>query len=124
MSGGHHPLCLVASCHQFEGDGRKWRVVLEFDDDELRCLAYDASYHTKRWSTDVTKAYRKVIQLIDAAADERDLRAFKGLRLEQLKGRRAGTSAVRINSQYRLILRFTTSEDGRTAIVLEAVDYH
>jgi toxin HigB-1 len=99
-------------------------VLLEFEDDDLRRLAYEATYYTRRWSADVTKAYRRVIQVIHDAPDERDLYEMKGLRLEQLKGQRKGSSSVRINSQYRLILRFKTRPDGRVAIIIEAVDYH
>lgn len=97
---------------------------IEFEDDELRRLAYESAFHTKRWSSDVTKAYRRVVNLIINAASDQDLRNLRGLRLEQLKGNRAGTSSVRINDQYRLILRFFTDQDGRVAIVIEAVDYH
>lgn len=97
---------------------------MEFEDDNLRRLAYEPTFCPKGWSKDLVKAYRRVIYLISNAVDDRDLRSMKGLRLEQLKGNRAGTSSVRINSQYRLILKFETADDGRLAIVVEAVDYH
>lgn len=97
---------------------------LEFEDEELRSLAFESGSHTKRWSQDVTRAYRRVINLVSNATSEQDLRHFKGLRLEKLKGKRAGTSSVRINDKYRLILRFRTRSDGRVAVIIEAVDYH
>lgn len=97
---------------------------MEFEDDDLRRVAYEPDFCPKGWSKDLVKAYRRVINLIGNAVDDRDLRNLKGLRLEQLKGNRAGTSSVRINSQYRLILKFETADDGRLAIVVEAVDYH
>jgi proteic killer suppression protein len=99
-------------------------VHLEFKDGELERLAYDPGYATKRWSPDITRAYRRVINLISSATTERDLRQFKGLRLEKLKGKRAGTSSARINDQYRLILRFESANDGKVAVIIEAVDYH
>jgi len=99
-------------------------MQLEFEDDDLEHLAYASEFHTTRWSPEVTKAYRKVVFLIKNATDERDIRNFKGLRLEKLKGTRAGTSSVRINDQYRLILRFETHADNKVAVIIEAVDYH
>ena len=59
-----------------------------------------------------------------AATDERDLHAMRSLRLEQLKGNRAGTSSIRLNDQFRLIIRFKTNDEGRMVIVIEMVDYH
>lgn len=97
---------------------------LEFEDDDLERLAYDSRPHTTRWSPDVTKSYRRVLFAIESAKDDRDIRALKSLRLEKLKGKRADTWSVRINSQYRLILRFKTAADDRIAVILEAVDYH
>lgn len=99
-------------------------MQLEFEDDNLERLAYDPEAHTARWSPDVTKSFRRVLFLIENAKDDRDIRALKGLRLEKLKGKRTGTWSVRINSQYRLILRFKTAANNRIAVIIEAVDYH
>ena len=99
-------------------------MLLEFNDSELERLAYELDFHTSRWSPDVTRSFRRVLYVIENAKDERDIRNFKGLRLEKLKGDRAGTFSVRINSQYRLILKFKTAHDGKVAVIIEAVDYH
>lgn len=95
-----------------------------FDDDELQRMANDPNFKSKKWSSDLVKAYRKKIQILTSATDERDLRALKSLHLEQLKGNRIGTSSIRLNKQYRLILQFKSDESGRTVIVIELVDYH
>lgn len=97
---------------------------LEFEDEELEHLAFEPEFRTRRWSQDVASAYRRVLNLISSAPSDHDLRQFKGLRLEKLKGKRAGTSSVRINDQYRLVLRFRTDDDGRLAVIIEALDYH
>lgn len=99
-------------------------VRILFEDDELRRMAEDASYAPKRWGPEIVKAYRKKIQILAHAVDERDLRALRSLYLEQLKGDRAGTSSIRLNKQFRLILKFATDSDGRMVIVIEMVDYH
>ena len=99
-------------------------VRILFEDDELRRVAEDASYTPKQWGPNVAKAYRKKIQILTHAVDERDLRALRSLHLEQLKGDRAGTSSIRLSKQFRLILKFATDNDGRVVIVIEMVDYH
>lgn len=95
-----------------------------FEDKELELLAYEQSRHTSKWSSTVTRAYRRRIQQLEAAVNDQDLRALKSLRLEKLKGSRAGTWSIRIDAQYRLILRFETRSNARSVIVIEALDYH
>lgn len=87
-------------------------------------MAEDASYAPKRWGSNIVKAYRKKIQILAHVVDERDLRALRSLHLEQLKGDRAGTFSIRLNKQFRLILKFATDSDGRVVIIIEMVDYH
>jgi proteic killer suppression protein len=99
-------------------------VQIEYGDESLRRLAEDPDFAPRQWSRDVIRAYRKKIQLLGAAKDERDLRQLRGLRLEELFGKRAGTSSIRLNDQYRLVLRFRTDPEGRVVTVLELVDYH
>lgn len=96
---------------------------MEFHDEELRRLAVDASFAPPKWDRDLIKAYRKKIQLIDAAEDERDLRATRSLHLEKLHGGREGTSSIRLNDKMRLILSFKT-EAERVAVILQVIDYH
>lgn len=95
--------------------------TINYDDDELRRLAEDVSYAPKQWGSDIVKAFRKKIQILAHAEDERDLRALRSLHLEQLKGDRAGTSSIRLNKQFRLILKFETDSESRVVIVIEMV---
>lgn len=99
-------------------------MQIEYGDEELRRLSEDPDFAPRQWNRDLIRAYRKKIQLLGSAKDERDLRQLRGLRLKELSGRRAGTSSIRLNDRYRLILRFRTGPDGRVAIVLELVDHH
>lgn len=96
---------------------------VEFMDDDLCRCAKEPDFRPKGWGPDLIKAYRRKYQAIRAATDERDLRSQRSLRLEQLSGDRAGTSSIRLNGQFRLILRFE-SDDGRVAVLIEVVDYH
>lgn len=97
---------------------------LEFEDEELRALAYDLNCVTKRWSPQVTRSYRKRIQQLSSASTEQDIRALKALRLEKLKSNRSGTWSIRIDQKYRLILRFMTVDSQRTAVMIDGLDYH
>ena len=98
-------------------------MLVEYRDEVLRRLAEEQGFAPKGWSRDVIKSYRKKVQLIIGAKDERDLYALRGLRLERLSGNRAGQCSLRLNDQYRLILTFRTAGD-RVAVLLEIVDYH
>lgn len=96
---------------------------VEYHDEVLRRLAEEPGYAPRGWGPDVIKSYRKKVQLISAAPNERDLYAMRGLRMEKLKGDRQGQTSMRLNDQFRLILTFKTEGD-RVAVLLEVVDYH
>ena len=96
---------------------------IEYGDEELRRLAEDPTFVQKKWGPDVVTAYRKKIQIIGAAVDERDLRAIRSLRLEQLSGDRNGQCSIRLNIKFRLILSFVTRGD-RVAVVLELNNHY
>lgn len=99
-------------------------MKIEHDDEELRRLAEEPDFRPRQWGRDLVVAYRKKIQVLDSAKDERDLRAMRSLDLEKLKGDRTGQYSIRLNDQFRLILTFRTEDDGRVVVVLELVDYH
>ena len=96
---------------------------VEYHDEVLRRLAEERSYAPKGWDPTVIRSYRKKVQIIAAARDERDLYEMRGLRMEKLKGDRLGQTSMRLNDQFRLILTFQTEGD-RLAALLEVVDYH
>lgn len=97
---------------------------IAFDDDDLRALASQPGFHLHRYGADLERAFRKVIGLLDSASSQAELRNFKGLRLEQLKGDLSGFHSVRLNKQWRLILEFTKNEMEQQIIVIKIVDYH
>lgn len=73
---------------------------------------------------EVVSAFRRRMAIIRAAPDERVFRNSKGLHYEKLKGRREGERSMRLNRQFRLILRID-DRDGRKIVVILAVeDYH
>jgi proteic killer suppression protein len=96
----------------------------EFEDDDLRRLYEEPNFVMPRLGPDLVKAYRKKMGLIAGAESELDLRNYKALRLEKLVGERSGQHSIRLNDQWRLILRIETDEQGRMLIIIEIVDYH
>lgn len=88
---------------------------------ELKRLESEASYNAG-FAPEIVKAFRRRMQLIRAAADERDLRAFPGMRLERLKGNRSHQHSIRLNDQWRLILEMNGKE--RFVLVVSIEDYH
>lgn len=97
---------------------------MEFEDDRLRKLYTEAEFHLSRLGPDITRAFRKKVQLLANAVDERDIRAMRSLRMEGLTGNRAGQYSIRLNDQFRLIFRLKTGSKGRVVIIIELVDYH
>jgi proteic killer suppression protein len=99
-------------------------VRIDYADDDLRRLAEELNFRPKKWGRDLVAAYRKRIQILDSAKDEKDLSAMRSLDLEKLKGARAGHFSIRLKDQFTLLLTFRTEDEGRVAVVLELVDYH
>lgn len=72
----------------------------------------------------VVRAFRKRMQLIRAALDERDFYALKSLHYEKLKGDRSGQKSMRLNRQWRLIIEIDDSVGTVVVVVIEITDYH
>ncbi len=72
----------------------------------------------------VVRAYRKVVNLIRAATDERDIRAMKSLRMERLKGDRSHQVSLRLNDQWRLIIEIEPSKPKNRVVIIGIEDYH
>jgi toxin HigB-1 len=98
-------------------------MEVEFEDPALERLATDSSF-TGGYDVAIVKAFRKRIQLIHAALDERDFRAMRSINFEKLKGNREGQHSMRLNDQWRLIVRLQARAPGKTVVVVEIVDYH
>ena len=72
----------------------------------------------------IDKAFRKRMQQIRAASDERDLYALKSLRFEKLKGDRGHQHSMRLNDQWRLILELGGEGPNKKLTVVGIEDYH
>lgn len=97
-------------------------MEVEFADDDLDRLEIDAEF-TAGFSPAIVKAFRKRMQQIRAASDERDFYSSRGMRFEKLGGDRKGQYSIRLNDQFRLILALL--DKGRKAVrIIEITDYH
>lgn len=94
-----------------------------FDDDDLDRLETDTSF-TAGHPEGIVKIYRKRIQLIRSAVDERDFYALTSLHYERLQGKRKHQRSMRLNSQLRLILGVRDSSEGKEIRVVKIEDYH
>jgi proteic killer suppression protein len=96
---------------------------VEFTDPDLDRLEVDLAFNAGL-SRDLVRAFRKVMQLVRSAPDERTLYAFKSLRFEKLKGDRQHQRSLRLNDQWRLILEIRPAEPKNVIIVIAIEDYH
>jgi proteic killer suppression protein len=98
-------------------------VNVRHADPRLERLEREDVARTK-FSCDLVVIYRRRMQLIRAARDERDFYALKSLHYEKLSGRRSHQRSMRLNKQWRLILELETLDDSRTVVVVGIEDYH
>ncbi|MBX9850076.1 MAG: type II toxin-antitoxin system RelE/ParE family toxin [Rhodocyclaceae bacterium] len=96
---------------------------VEFDNEDLDRLETDPQY-SAGFPQEIVRAFRKRMQQIRAAHDERDFYAAKALRFERLKGDREGQCSVRLNLQWRLILEIRGEHPCKVIGIVEIVDYH
>jgi proteic killer suppression protein len=94
-----------------------------FENDDLEKLETDPAF-SGGYSVAVVKAFRKRMQQIRAAVDERTFYALKSLRFEKLKGKRSHQHSMRLNDQYRLILEIEHSGRANKIKIINIGDYH
>ena len=97
---------------------------IRFEDDDLRRLHEEHDFVLPRLGPEVTRAFRKKVAYLEEAESEADLRHYKALHYEKLRGGRSGQRSIRLNRQWRLILRVEADADGRMLIVVEVVNHY
>ncbi len=88
----------------------------------FRCADTEAVYSGKkpRRFRNIENVAQRKLQMLDDAAELRDLASLPGNRLEALRGNRAGQHSIRINDQWRVCLEWTAAGPKD----VEIVDYH
>jgi toxin HigB-1 len=98
-------------------------MEIEFRNDNLDRLETDARFDGG-YPSDIVKAFRKRMQQIRAALDERDLRNLKSLRFEKLDGDRKQEYSMRLNDQWRLIIELDGKGPDKVVAIIDIEDYH
>ena len=96
---------------------------LDFRTGQAEKLWTDKGF-TAGFARPVIKAYRKAIQYIRNAKDERDLRAMRSFNYKKMKGNRSHQHCMRLNDQYRLILEVEEANKGKKIWIVGVEDYH
>jgi proteic killer suppression protein len=78
------------------------------------------------YGRDLVKSYIKKVTIIMGCAHSRDLVNFKSLHLEALvkEKKYKGMFSIRVNEQYRLILRFIKSSESLNKDIVEITEIH
>lgn len=93
-------------------------MIRSFQDRETERIWRGQS--SRRLPTDIQRAARRKLRMLNNAATLNDLRAPPANRLEALKGRRSGQYSIRINQQWRICFVWSDGHADRVQIV----DYH
>ncbi|MGB2923877.1 MAG: type II toxin-antitoxin system RelE/ParE family toxin [Limnothrix sp.] len=98
---------------------------IEFKNKKLKDLCVQGK-NVQKLPPEVVKRLKKVMSLLLAIQDEKDLYNFKGLRFKKLKGERGnqGQYSIRLNIQWRLILTIETDSGGNFLLLIDIKDYH
>lgn len=97
-----------------------------FIDDDLDRLEIDAQF-TGNLSQAIVRAFRKKMQAIRAASDERDFYKQRSFNFEELQGKRKGQYSIRLNDQYRLVFELVPGNPEpkrKTVKIICIEDYH
>jgi len=97
-------------------------MLVDFKDENLRQVEIDPHADCGH-GYGVTKVFRKRMQSIRAAVDERDFYALKSLHFEKLENR-GNERSMRLNDQWRLIVEIVGEAPKKTVWIIGIEDYH
>jgi proteic killer suppression protein len=95
-------------------------VVIE----DAQLLAVDAGQESFGHGSAFDEKVRQRLDFLRDAVDERDLYALKSLHFEKLKGSRSHERSIKINNQWRMILRIEEKGSTKRIVVSGVEDYH
>jgi len=98
-------------------------MEVEFADPDLDRLETDPKFNA-RFSREIVRAFRKLMQVIRNAPDERVFYGTKSLHFEKLKGDREHQRSMRLNDQWRLIIELRPSSPKNVVVLIAIEDYH
>jgi proteic killer suppression protein len=96
-------------------------VIVSFADEATESLFHgERGKKVRGLPPDIHSAALRKLDMLNAAAELRDLRAPPGNRLEALRGDLKGRHSLRVNDQWRIVFRWGSGD----AHDVEIVDYH
>ena len=96
-------------------------MIVSFGDPATEALYHgSADRRTRRFPRDIVKASFRKLDMLAAAATLEDLRVPPGNRLEALKGQLKGEHSIRVNEQWRIVIRWTPQGPAEVRLI----DYH
>jgi proteic killer suppression protein len=98
-------------------------MEVEFADESLDRLETDIRFDGG-FERPIVKGYRKVMQIVRAAPDERDFYAHKSLHFEKLEGARAHQRSMRLTKKWRLIVELSGEAPNKVVKIIGIEDYH
>jgi proteic killer suppression protein len=98
-------------------------MEVEFKDRHLKKLEADPS-NSGGYPRATAQAFRRRMNFIRAARDERDFYSMKSLHFEKLKGDRAHQRSIRLNDQWRLTLEIQPGNSKNKVVICGIEDYH
>lgn len=98
-------------------------MEVEFANGDLDALETNPNFNGG-WSEAIVRAFRKRIQFIRAAEDERAFAVMRSLNFEKLKGNRSHQYSMRLNDQWRLILEIRPAKPKNIIVLVAIEDYH
>lgn len=94
-------------------------AIQNFRDERARAI-FEGRSPGKDFPADLIRPAKRKLEMLNAAVEVGELRFPPGNRLEALSGDRKGQYSVRVNGQFQVVFRWTSS--GPTEV--EFVDYH
>jgi proteic killer suppression protein len=98
-------------------------MEFRFDDDDLERLYTEREY-THGLAPGVVKTFRKRMESIRSAPDERTFYGLKSLHFEKLKGARSHQHSMKLNDQWRLVMELEGSGPKKIVAIQSIEDYH
>jgi proteic killer suppression protein len=92
-------------------------------DRDLERIEKDSSF-SGGFSREIARVFRKRIQFIAAAKDERDFYSMKSLHFEKLRGARSHQHSMRLNDTWRLVVEIEQVEEGKMVKIVSVENYH
>ena len=99
------------------------RMRVAFREGRYERLETDPGFTDGR-APSVVRGYRKCLNFIRQALDERDLYAVTSRHFEKLQGSRSHQRSMRINDQWRLIVEIEGEAPTKTLVIVSIEDYH